>query len=137
MFHQIIRLKKIINYWIPTLQWRTSLNLWREYGIQMWAIGNNMKDAREFGNKNSKHLTFKASRINLSNKCKRDTWELWEQHKEHMTKPYGIKSKEQIWKNGRVASLLTLIANEEGMMVYFWTTNGLLVITTSMNECIT
>jgi hypothetical protein len=53
-----------------------------------------------------------------------------------VTKPYGIKSKEQIWKNGRVASLVTLIANE-GMMVYFWTTNGLLVITTSMNECIT
>jgi hypothetical protein len=46
----------------------------------MWAIGN----------KNSEHLTFKAYRINLSNKCKGDTWELWEQHKEHMTKPYGI-----------------------------------------------
>jgi hypothetical protein len=26
MFHQIIRLKNIINYWIPPLQWRTSLN---------------------------------------------------------------------------------------------------------------
>lgn len=49
--------------------------LWREYGIQMWAIGN----------KNSEHLTFKAYRINLSNKCKGDTWELWEQRKEHMT----------------------------------------------------
>jgi len=88
------------------------------------------------GTKNSKHLTFKAYRINLSNKCKGDTWELWEQYKEHMTKSYGIKSREQIWKNGRVASLITLIAYE-GMMVYFWTTNGLLVITTSMNECIT
>jgi hypothetical protein len=59
----------------------------------MWAIGN----------KNSEHLTFKAYRINLSNKCKGDTWELWEQHKEHMTKPYGIISKEtnmEKWEGG-------------------------------------
>jgi hypothetical protein len=75
----------------------------------MWAIGNNMKDdAWEFVNKISKHLTFEAYTINSSNKCKGDTWELWEQH------------KEQIWKNGRMASLVTLIAYE-GMMVYFWT----------------
>jgi hypothetical protein len=101
-------IKNIINYWIPPLQWRTSLNLWREYGIQMWAIGNNMKDAREFGNKNSEHLTFEACRINLSNKCKGDTWELWEQHKEHMTKPYGIKSKEtnmEKWEGGLLGYL--------------------------------
>jgi len=33
MFHQIIRLKNIINYWIPPLQCRTSLNFSLKFTI--------------------------------------------------------------------------------------------------------